>query len=894
MIGARLGHYLIEEKIGEGGMGIVYKARDMRLLRSVAVKILSPDLVSDEKILSQFIREAQTASALNHPYICTVHDVDETEGIRYIVMEWVNGKTLSEKLAQEGPLPEKNVIEIGAMICEALAAAHEKAIIHRDIKPDNIMITASGQVKVMDFGLAKLLEAEEMMSGENQLASSFTATNLLKSSIHSLQGTAAYMSPEQIRKQTVDPRTDLFSLGIVLYELLTGVHPFEGADSLAVMEKILHHDTQPPSNLRPQISRDMDVIILKALAKRPPDRYKSATEWRTAFVKQQSSAEKKRRKRQMFWSVGILAFLLVVFALTNAFQPKPTVLNPNSNTRPEFVMRSLGLTTDCEIIPSFFPNSEQLFHLAYNVQFGKFSAWNIDLQKGKRLLWDRVSSSIFSFGLSDLSPRGDKLVFWGLYKKKKGLYVVDTTLQNLYKISDFGSDPKWSPNCSQVAFSTTNAGNPVADNAIFVYSFHDTSLQSISPRNGLKFRDPEWSPDGRFVICTGGEGSLWELWLIDLTTGKAQQLIAQDAWVTHPIWSPTQNFVYFLSNKKGPRDLWRIKVDLKFGKVMAAPEQLTEGVNFYRMDISPDGRKVVFSKSINQSELWRAALQENEVDSLKGTRRLAYDMPEVEELEISPDGNQLVIESFPGGMRSLSLLSLLDGRETMLYNQQPVAFSPSWSPDGKWIAFDAGGGDNADIWRIPVAGGQAEKVIEHPGADWMPTYAPDGKHICFLSNRSGHLDLWMQDLQSGEALQMTNTVEVESRGSWSHSGHKIAYFHIPAHGQHSQIRIYDLKSRTSQILKEFSAEDLLLIEDHIINFLAKVLWRADDKAVYYRIDNLNRALTEVSLETGKSREIFSETQSGGSRIPCGFTISKGLFYFIQSNGHFEIWMAEGL
>ena len=216
MIGKKLAHYDIEEKLGQGGMGIVYKAQDTRLLRSVAIKILSPHLETDNKNRSRFMREARAASALNHPNICTVYDIGQLDSTYYIVMEFIDGQTLKEMLQKRGPLQEKEVAEICMEICTALAATHAKGIVHRDIKPDNIMLTKTGQVKVMDFGLAKLTgyESENSLTKES-LGSNSPSFDSLKTSVSSFEGTALYMSPEQIEKKRIDERTDIYARFVV-------------------------------------------------------------------------------------------------------------------------------------------------------------------------------------------------------------------------------------------------------------------------------------------------------------------------------------------------------------------------------------------------------------------------------------------------------------------------------------------------------------------------------------------------------------------------------------------------------------------------------------------------------------------------------------------------------
>ncbi len=288
MIGKTISHYKILEKLGEGGMGVVYKAEDTRLLRQVAIKILIPELATNTAHRQPFIKEAQTASALNHPGICTIHDIGQVDKANFIVMEFVEGETLRQVLTRRGPLSEAEVIDIAITVCNALAAVHDKGILHRDIKPENIMISRQGFLKVMDFGLARLaIETAEnvaelklpksvkrrLKKQEQNYTDSVVLTNL-----SGFLGTVAYMSPEQATGKDIDHRTDIWSIGVTLYEMLTGEQPFKGELDQAVIYSILNEEPQPLVISRPGVQIDFEKIINKCLQKDPSDRYQQVRE----------------------------------------------------------------------------------------------------------------------------------------------------------------------------------------------------------------------------------------------------------------------------------------------------------------------------------------------------------------------------------------------------------------------------------------------------------------------------------------------------------------------------------------------------------------------------------------------------------------------------------------
>src|SRR5215471_14366630 len=282
MIGHQVSHYRILGKLGGGGMGVVYEAEDLKLGRHVALKFIPENLAGDPKSLERFTREARAASLLNHPNICTIHGIEDNNGHPFIVMERLEGESLKQHIAGQ-PVPLEKVLDIGVQVSDALMASHAKNIVHRDIKPANIFITPSGQVKVLDFGLAKLvhnLGTEDDAGADNSL----TAVGVIP-------GTAVYMSPEQARSETVDVRSDLFSFGVVLYEMSTGKKPFSGANSLVTLDAVLHAKPTPPRDLNPNIPVELEAIIGKAMEKDRNRRYQSAAEIRSDLALLKREAE---------------------------------------------------------------------------------------------------------------------------------------------------------------------------------------------------------------------------------------------------------------------------------------------------------------------------------------------------------------------------------------------------------------------------------------------------------------------------------------------------------------------------------------------------------------------------------------------------------------------------
>ena len=324
MIDQSIGPYKIQEKLGEGGMGVVYKAVDTRLDRPVALKFLSPEFSRDPQALERFRLEARAASALNHPQICTIYDVGEHQGQPFIVMEYLQGESLKERIPK-GPIPTQELVDISLQISGALEAAHARGIVHRDIKPANIFLTTQGQVKILDFGLAKLAPKEAGMDVSTTLGG-------LKTTAGTAVGTVAYMSPEQARAEDVDPRSDLFSFGVVLYEMATGQQAFSGPSIAVVYDSILNREPMPPARLNTSIPSQLDNTIQKAIEKDRKLRYQHCSELR---------ADLERLRRD--WIAGRTTYVQVRDVTPLATKPTFEVPSPDVGGRSPKLAFFLGL-----------------------------------------------------------------------------------------------------------------------------------------------------------------------------------------------------------------------------------------------------------------------------------------------------------------------------------------------------------------------------------------------------------------------------------------------------------------------------------------------------------------------------------------------------------------------
>lgn len=886
LAGKTLLHYEILELLGQGGMGVVYKARDTRLLRAVAIKVLSPLLLVNEKNRQRFMQEAQAASALNHPNICTIYDIGRFNTAHFIVMEYVEGRTLRKVLEEEGPLVEARVIEVSLQVCHALAATHAKGIIHRDIKPDNIMLQPDGIVKIMDFGLAKLAGTSErhMISGKSadKSASEFHS---YKTSLSTLEGTARYMAPEQIDKGPVDERTDIYALGVMMYELLTGTPPFDANDAkddFSLMTAVLHDEPKRPSSLRPGMSVDLETLVLRALSKSPDARPQSMKALSAELNRIASPPPEGKSRRNIWGFAGITTVILLIVVMLFWH-------NSQSPLVPQFKLKALSLTGVNALFPEFSPDGKQIVYMATT------SDDSIDQKLLVRDLNTGQTKTVFEAYLDangnlqtpttpDWSPDGRWVVF--NFRGGDGICIVDTAGRHLRRITTFGHDPQWSPDGKQIVFASLPAEMISEKSAIWLFNLTDSTLKQVSPESDLHFGTPAWSPSGRWLVCAGGYGSKADLWLIEVETGRAKKILPFENDIPFSRW--VGPFIYYSARRRGHGQpaLWRVEVDANVGKLVSEPLQVSTGVQFPNFNISEDGKTLIYSRRETSEKLWQIPLVRGAENPWESARLLETHTKGTGNLEVSPDGKALVFETFVWNVRALILYSRLDGSQTLLYDEQS-AFAPAWSPDGRWIAFDAGGGNDADIWRIPASGGMAEKIVDHPGADWMPTYSPDGKHICFLSNRGGPFDLWLYSTESGETRQITRTPETESGGYWSHDGGRIAFFRNSVSENRSGIWIYDFASGDEQEVLPFPGIQ--------VDILTKIMWRQDDAALYFAKNTYSgekSIFIEFILDTHDIR--YPLDVAGHDTRDVYYTLYKDQLFLVEREFRSSIWLAEGL
>jgi eukaryotic-like serine/threonine-protein kinase len=766
--GTRLGPYEILAPLGAGGMGEVYRARDQRLGREVAVKVLPDAVTAHPDRLIRFEQEARAVSALNHPGILAVHDVGDHEGLPFMVLELLEGQTLRDALAA-GRLPLSKVLDRALQIARALAAAHDKGVVHRDLKPANIFVTRDGRTKILDFGLAKL-EGREPSSDEGGDHTDDAATAQLLTDPGKMVGTAGYMSPEQVRGEPVDHRSDIFAFGCVLYEMVTGRRAFQGKTKADTLAAVLHDDPEGLTGAEGALSPGLRTLVSRCLEKNPDERFQSARDLAFALETASVSSEISRpaelalrrrpprgRARQILWGVGALTVVLAV--VVAVLSRSPGVFEP-----PSVGWTSRQLTSDpgWEREPALSPDGSLVAFSSD--RSGNSEIWVIETHGGTPL---RLTDDPANDRSPAWFPDGRALLFVSDRGGGQAIWKVPRLGGAAELLLENAESPAVSPDGSRLAFCRRDAHGLMR---IAVAPLADLSRAVVltSDQDGLwNHEDPAWSPDGRTLSYADAR----DLWLVPSTGGKARQLTNEGATDSHPAWSPDGRWIYFSSMRGGSSALWRIAA--KGG----AQERITLGTGpEAEPNLGPSGQRIAYSTLLVNPDVVILDLETGASTRIPGLR-------EEHEPTFSPDGRRLVFSSDRSGSYDLWVQRLEGGRlegEPVRLTEQPGNENvPAFSPDGRWIAYGRVLEGQRDIWIVPSTGGQPTRFTEDAAVDVEPAWSPDGSRIAFVSNRSGGYHLWAAPVSdakpAGEAVPLTSGDWTDRFPTWSPDGDSMAF-----------------------------------------------------------------------------------------------------------------------
>ncbi len=735
--GTRLGPYEIVSPIGAGGMGEVWRARDTRMGREVAVKILPAAFTADPDRLRRFEQEARAAGALNHPNLVTVHDLGAENGTQYVVMELLEGETLREKIELEGApvrLPLRKALDYSVQIASGLAAAHEKGIVHRDLKPENIFITRDGRAKILDFGLAKLTAPQtENLTQER--------TRQRDTSPGTVLGTVGYMSPEQVRGQQVDHRSDIFSFGAILYEMLAGRRAFQRDSSVETMNAILKDEPPELTGSGANVPPPIDLVVRHCLEKNREERFQSARD--LAFDLQRISAVSgsspaiAARRTPMRWIAPAIAVALVVAAIAVAWRAG---FRAAASVKAAPAARTFALLTNqpgVEEFPSLAPDGKTFLYVSSAAGNPDIYLQRIDGRKAINLTRDSpVADTQPAF-----SPDGSQIAFRS-GRDGGGIFLMGATGESVRRLTDFGFNPTWSPDGSEIAVSTESIGlqpqSRPGDAHLAIINVRTGARRDLIMPDGVQ---PSWSPHGNRIAywAVKGQGGQRDLFTIDPHAAHPEQTITQLTddppldW--NPVWSPDGKVLYFGSDRDGTMNLWRLPIDEHSGKALAPPGPVSLPTRFAaHFTVARDTGALAYAGVDFSETLWRIPFDPLSLRaSGQPSAILGGAMLVLENVDVSPDGKWLAFSNL-GTQEDLFVIGSDGSEMRQLTNDPEKDRGPSWSLDGKLLYFYSQRGTRYEIWSIRADGSGLRQVSHTTGPSiWWPRVMRDGKTLYAFS-----------------------------------------------------------------------------------------------------------------------------------------------------------------
>ena len=701
MIGRTISHYEILDKIGEGGMGIVYRAHDTKLNRTVALKFLPQTVALSETDRKRFIHEAQAASVLDHPNICTIFEFNETsDGLLFIAMPAYEGTPLNKRIDQ-GPHSIDEAIDIAIKIADGLQAAHEKGIVHRDIKSSNIFITQKGQVKVLDFGLARGV-------GMTQV----TKTGMT-------MGTVPYMSPEQARGEKVDHRTDIWSLGVILYEMITGRMPFRGDYNEAIVYQILNEEPETVTSLRSNVPMELEHLIQRAMEKNPKDRFQSALDLSIELkrVRRDASKETKERKKEGREDVAeiipvrkgkrfqprfilIVSGLIVLFliSLFLFYSPSPVRVidtQPIIDYTPVTFSENIGWHSGFDISP----DGE---YVAYIERFERVMVKKLNAGEPFELFRGNVTSLRWSPNSRELYVSVSEAVY---EERRLEMYGYIITLVGDYRRRlPWCDSPSWSPDGKRIAcfgYQNIKFIDVTTGETNFIGPIEEMIMRSVT---GI-----DWSSKERLVFISDNI-----IWTIDEDGTQLTKILEDDHIIAPPRWSSDGDAIYYLRRAGATGDLFKIDISPSTGTAVGSPQlvfRVLQATGPFSIDHA--NNRLLYLRKQEYSNLFLLTLEEiNEDEPYK-------------------------IHQLTRGMYNIG--------------------SPRFSPDGQQIAFHRGDHRHINIFTISKTGDNLKQITFFDSQNKHPVWSPDGREIAFISNQTDSPLVWKFDISAGVSRNYENT-----------------------------------------------------------------------------------------------------------------------------------------
>jgi Tol biopolymer transport system component len=874
VIGQTLGHYTILARIGKGGMGEVYLAHDQKLDRRVALKVLPPELAGGERQV-RFAREAKALAALNHPNIVTVHSVEEDRGIPFITMELVEGSTLADRLPRRDGWPLDRFFDLAIPIADAVAAAHQHGIVHRDLKPGNVMVTADGRVKVLDFGLARQAEAS---AGAETITNSETGL---------VVGTANYMSPEQARGQSVDARSDIFSLGIVFHEMLTGSRPFVGSTPTEVLSSIIKDAPPPVSTMRAGIPRELTRLVRRCLAKDPARRIQSVVDIRNELEELKREMDSGElvaeprpapvdggRTRRAWWAAGAAVVILALGGITGWMLTERRQIAGVRLTNP----RQLTFSAGVESFPTWSPDGGRIAYVSN--QRGNDDIWVVPAAGGAPVPF--TADHAGDDTQPAWSPDGNQIAFRS-DRDGGGVYVMPALGGRPERLSPRGSpdgnSPQWSADGTELAYMRREPDGNFIE--IVSLATRQTRRVPVPGESGNRW-DLSWSRDGRFfayVRAGGRDSDANRLWVLRVSDGQAFAVTDGTTGEWSPTWSVDGRTLFFLSNRGGSVDLWQQPLSAQ-GTPDGEAVPLTVGIGMRAAALSADGRRLAYERGRQVANVWRVPILADREAVWEDAEQVTSDEAHVGNLDLFPDGERLVMSSDRAGSPDL-WLAATDGTEMrQLTADRAPDGAPRISPDGSQIAFHSNRQGNQDIWVLPVDGGPATRLTSRPLSDHSPSWSPDSGMIAFYgATTDGGASLFVVPASGGEPSRITTGEVSRYFPQWSPDGKW--FYYASGFERPSGVQIFRMP------VEGGAPEQVTTHEPAYYHRFSP-----DGTRLYFSgIRRGSNDLWELTLASGRERQLTRFPQGIGE-LGEYIAASKTHLYFTMRNDVGDIWVMD--
>jgi serine/threonine-protein kinase len=757
------GRYVIERELGRGGMATVWLARDLRYDRMVALKVLQPDLAASLGA-QRFNREILLAARLQHPHIVAVYDSGEIAAaaggdppLLWFTMPWIDGESLRDRLRRERRLSATEAVRITREVARGLQYAHDQGVIHRDVKPENILLTRDGSTMVADFGIARPTQR----AGAEHL----TGTGVVI-------GTPVYMSPEQAVGGELDARTDVYSLGCVLYEMLTGDPPFGG---VTAQEVVARHLTEPPPLSGTRVATmpaRLKAALSHALAKKREDRPATAAEFAESLGEERARPGGSSRRAAVLTviagGVGVAGFLALRSPTSGAGESEQVATH--GTVASGFARRLTQLTSreGLEEWPTWSPDGRQLAYVAevdgYRQLFVRRLAGGSEVQLtgGPRdhiqPAWSPDAARIAYVRGATATGKLEPDDVDGSYFEGGELWSVELSSGEASKLLDDGFNPSYSPDGKRLAFDGRLAG---AQRVWIADTRGRNPRQATSDSSeAVVHAEPRWSPDGAAIVFRRIEKLKSDIAIVSPTTQAVTRVTDDYVVDVNPTWAPDGRAVIFSSSRGGGVNLWRARLNPE-GKP-AGLEQLTTGAgDDVQPSVHPDGRQLAFAVRGINSDLWQLPVSP-ETGRATGNPALVLGTTRVESRGTwSRDGRYLAFNSDRAGEMNIWVHES-SGPERRVTSGPGGDYQPDWSPDGQALVFFSARGGNTDIWRVRLSDTALTRLTDDAALDINPAYSPDGRHIAFVSDRSGRFEVWLMEADGSDERQ------VASVGCWGH------------------------------------------------------------------------------------------------------------------------------